>query len=368
MTKSTITRELLEEWVAQFEEDGGCDATDRQLEALIRQSLEAMDSEPAAPVAEVVSIYGDHEAFGEREIRPLVGIQQMPYGTKLYRHAQQPVVESEPVAEVLSNRPGNDTSTIDRALPVGTQLYRHAQPAPVVPEEATPDSIEILASARRRDHAVFQWDEDQRNAAADSWNACRAAMLQAKSLTSINPAPTLVSLPKNAKSLTGNSPVIGIDLASGPDRTVEVHYVVPPGYVVVPKEPTEEMLQASYREAAVYSPTTYRAMIAAAPQSPGSEHATVPGRWIPVSERMPEPGILVLVYTPPQPDDYPGDVRIGFDYIDPDGDDPTYWFNHAENYEHFYCVACDGMTGPSEKAPYTHWIPLPAAPQEVKGE
>ncbi|APV13476.1 hypothetical protein BWG70_07185 [Klebsiella pneumoniae] len=37
---------------------------------------------------------------------------------------------SEPVAEVLSNRPGNDTSTIDRALPVGTQLYLHAQPAP----------------------------------------------------------------------------------------------------------------------------------------------------------------------------------------------------------------------------------------------
>ena len=85
-------------------------------------------------------------------------------------------MDSEPVAEVLSNRPGNDTSTIDRALPVGTQLYRHAQ-QPVVPEEATSDSIEILASARRRDHAVFQWDEDQRNAAADSWNACRAAML-----------------------------------------------------------------------------------------------------------------------------------------------------------------------------------------------
>ncbi len=102
------------------------------------QERRKADSEP---VAEVVSIYGDHEAFGEREIRPLIGIQQMPYGTK---------------------------------------LYRHAQPAPVVPEEATPDSIEILASARRRDHAVFQWNEDQRNAAADSWNACRAAMLQAQ--------------------------------------------------------------------------------------------------------------------------------------------------------------------------------------------
>lgn len=42
--------------------------------------------------------------------------------------------------------------------------------------------------------------------------------------------------------------------------------VIPEGYVMVPKEPTEEMLQASYREAAVYSPTAYRAMIAAAPQ------------------------------------------------------------------------------------------------------
>ncbi len=41
-------------------------------------------------------------------------------------------MDSEPVAEVLSNRPGNDTSTIDRALPVGTQLYRHAQ-QPVAP-------------------------------------------------------------------------------------------------------------------------------------------------------------------------------------------------------------------------------------------
>lgn len=43
-------------------------------------------------------------------------------------------MDSEPVAEVLSNRPGNDTSTIDRALPVGTQLYRHAQ-QPVVRDE-----------------------------------------------------------------------------------------------------------------------------------------------------------------------------------------------------------------------------------------
>lgn len=40
----------------------------------------------------------------------------------------------------------------------------------------------------------------------------------------------------------GNSPVIGVDLASGPDRTVEVRYVAPPGYVMVPIEPTMAML------------------------------------------------------------------------------------------------------------------------------
>ena len=55
------------------------------------------------------------------------------------------------------------------------------------------------------------------------WNACRSAMLQA-----------------------GNSPVIGIDLAAGPDRTVEARYYSPPGYVMVPIEPTEDMVIAGF--------------------------------------------------------------------------------------------------------------------------
>ncbi|HBY1841925.1 TPA: DUF550 domain-containing protein, partial [Klebsiella pneumoniae] len=41
-------------------------------------------------------------------------------------------------------------------------------------------------------------------------------------------------------ALTGNFPIIGIDLASGPDRTVEVRYVAPPGYVMVPMRLTAE--------------------------------------------------------------------------------------------------------------------------------
>ena len=92
MTKSTITRERLEQLA---DNNTICKVSwDERIE-LAQIALAAMDSEP---VAEVVSIYGDPEAFGEREIRPLVGIQQMPYGTKLYRHVQPaPVVPVVPV-------------------------------------------------------------------------------------------------------------------------------------------------------------------------------------------------------------------------------------------------------------------------------
>ncbi|HIB5469001.1 TPA: hypothetical protein ACWXAD_004972 [Klebsiella quasipneumoniae subsp. similipneumoniae] len=81
-------------------------------------------------------------------------------------------MDSEPVAEVLSNRPGNDTSTIDRALPVGTQLYRHAQPAPVVPEKCPAEIRDLISSDT---DALFNDDDAQ-----EIWNACRAAMLKAQ--------------------------------------------------------------------------------------------------------------------------------------------------------------------------------------------
>ncbi|EOF7278783.1 DUF551 domain-containing protein [Enterobacter hormaechei] len=58
------------------------------------------------------------------------------------------------------------------------KLYT-APPVPVsVPDEATPDNIQILASTFAPCGVTYQWDRDECNAAADSWNACRAAMLQ----------------------------------------------------------------------------------------------------------------------------------------------------------------------------------------------
>ncbi|HDZ2125485.1 TPA: hypothetical protein RRZ98_003718 [Klebsiella pneumoniae] len=138
MTKSTITRERLEQLA---DNNTICKVSwDERIE-LAQIALAAMDSDPVG--------WTD-----EQELRD---------------------VEKDGCGYLFKANPITPHADPRRVI----LLYRHAQPAPVVPEEATPDSIEILASARRRDHAVFQWDEDQRNAAADSWNACRAAMLAA---------------------------------------------------------------------------------------------------------------------------------------------------------------------------------------------
>ncbi|WP_338743740.1 DUF551 domain-containing protein [Klebsiella michiganensis] len=126
--------------------------------------------------------------------------------------------------------------------------------------------------------------------------------------------------------------------------------VIPEGYVMVPKEPTEDMLQASYREAAVYSPTAYRAMIAAAPHDTPALNSlqsvdSIVGRWFPVSERMPEnkPGCYkYLVFETLN-------NRVNHDYWNvPDKGDEAFtpfWNYYGEH--------------------VTHWQPLPAAPQEV---
>lgn len=99
----TLSDSQLEEMIKSAVNSSAPLPPDEKFSQLISALRELQERRKAdsAPVAEVVSIYGDPEAFGEREIRPLVGIQQMPYGTKLYRHAQPVPVVPQDVLEAL---------------------------------------------------------------------------------------------------------------------------------------------------------------------------------------------------------------------------------------------------------------------------
>ncbi len=144
MAKPTITRERLEQLA---DNNTICKVSwDERIE-LAQIALAAMDSEP---VAEVVSIYGDPEAFGEREIRPLVGIQQMPYGTKLYRHAQ-PASEREQVRQEHAEW---SQETFGNVGPVGPlkHLSKEALEAAAEPDDLSEwaDMQFLLWDAQRR--------------------------------------------------------------------------------------------------------------------------------------------------------------------------------------------------------------------------
>ncbi|MGC6019451.1 DUF551 domain-containing protein [Klebsiella pneumoniae] len=80
--------------------------------------------------------------------------------------------------------------------------------------------------------------------------------------------------------------------------------------------------------------------LAAAPQLPGSDPATVPGKWIPVSERMPEDRISVILW-----DAEIGEVTSG---------------HYSHKTQTFY------HCGDAIENEITHWMPPPCAPQEVK--
>lgn len=89
------------------------------------------------------------------------------------------------------------------------------------------------------------------------------------------------------------------------------------------------------------------AMLAAAPQSPGSEPATVPGEWIPVSEQMPPSRHEVLV---------------GRWW----GEKPRWcckWATYIPGHPDAQSI---GWLIPGASWTPTHWMPLPAAPQEPK--
>ncbi|UIU17793.1 DUF551 domain-containing protein [Klebsiella michiganensis] len=207
-----------------------------------------------------------------------------------YRDMAKQGVESVPIWSVITD--------LERNI---APLYRHAQPVPVVP---------------------YDFDFDRFNDVV--WLECVASNPHMHSPTTSIIAR--VALELNKRILAGNSPVI------------------PDGYVMVPKEPTQAMCAAfndsdygrkSLRE-------RYVAMLAAAQQpqdEPQNIPEIIPG-WIPVSERMPEDRTQVILW-----DAEIGEVTSGH-------------YSH-KTHTFYHC-------GDAIQNEITHWMLPPCAPQEEK--
>ncbi|MDM9304842.1 DUF551 domain-containing protein [Klebsiella quasipneumoniae] len=273
MTKSTITRERAQ----QIFLGNGPEPSASEERELARMALAAMDSE-----SECLPLYYlQGHKDGLEWAAQLAEANHPETGDWLYDDPielakairkgpdmppAQPAADSEPVAWTWQHlKQWHVTNDEERARDLAWDgvkvepLYRHPQPAPVVPEEMTPEMMRSVQLNSELGAYAASNLSGAYDLFAELWKeACRAAML------------------------------------------------------------------------------------AAAPQSPGSEPATVRGKWIPVSERMPEGRTQVILW-----DDEIGEVTSGH-------------YSH-KTHTFYHC-------GDAIENEITHWMPPPAAPQEVKGE
>lgn len=291
MTKSTITREQAQQIIDAADEvitalagtndEVHKDDTDKMVRLwddlndrhappevvreLARMALSAMDSEPVAwengcdkavpaalrYLAENPRPIGGESSFNTAHLYQLAREIESMSKVSFYRHAQQPVVDADDNfyswfgREWAENYQYNQYTTAakqmlgvmaESAWIAATERQRQKQSVSV------PD-VKIYEDVP---YGVGRF-KTHRDCYCDGWNACRAAMLNHPS--SIQPN-TDAATGTEIKHPSSNSPVI------------------PEGYVMVPKEPTPEML-AVINEAIKSmrgSAATYARVLAAAPQ------------------------------------------------------------------------------------------------------
>lgn len=376
MTKSTITRE--ENIQAVFDLKAGYTlglADVEILKRVARIALGAMDSEPVAwsngcnksvpaalrYLAEKPRPRGGESSFNTAHLYQLAREIELMAEAPLYRHAQQPVVPfglhpdtqklvidfCTALAEKLYKaqlKYGYDADWKQDGWPSQCQAHFHQHIAKGDPRDVAAycafmwyhgwkteaaQTAPVVTFYRDGIEAAAKWIDKQREAydSEHGWSDPDTGAFEFGNDAQREYSSTLEELAEVIRALhqnAGNSPVI------------------PNGYVMVPKEPTAQMYDAGDRQ--MTTKQVWDAMLAAAPQpqnSPQNIPEIIPG-WIPVSERMPETYVNVLLT------DEHDDVCIG--QLEFEGD------------IYFYVV------GSTHRHKATHWMPLPAAPQEVKGD
>lgn len=325
MTKSTITREQLLEIIENDHVQCG------EASYLARMVLAAMASESECLPIDYLQGHKD----GLEWAAQLAEANHPETGDWLY---------DDPIELAKAIRKGPDMPP--------------AQPAPV-----GPDDVSIFEAAIEECKTCDSIDEHAWNhgvlAVIAKYESCRAAMLQASPVCSCPSGNGSLRWPCPVHP--GNSPAQSDCRPAQNHVSPEQNSVAPAqggNSLVIPDEMTpEEAHEIGYyygdpvnvfaRGANWMRQHIIDSTLAAATQSPGSEPATVPGKWIPVSERMPEDEQEVLTIN-----------KMGHRFV-------SFFDKHSG-------LFFDRLDAPAacciEHVLVTHWMPLPAAPQEVKGE
>lgn len=379
MTKSTITRERLEEirdccWM----DDLGLSMY--ELSELASMALVAMDSEPEYLPLDYLQGHKDGLEWAAR----LAEANHPETGDWLYDDPielakairkgpdmppAQPVADSEPdrnpvLAYADSYRDMAKQGV--QSVPIWSvitdlerniaPLYRHAQPVPVVPD----DVLAAIQKVARIRLDLNDFDGDRRGIADCLYDAeealievvnRRAAMLQAQSDDYGEP--------------TDDERIMAIEGIHNCERCSDGGWVI--GEMGITRcacgqadsSPVIPGAEQRIADAVELLQKAAPAMLADNSGSDGPlagrmKSPVIPDAWIPVSERMPDDDDFVYIW--PRPD-FGVELHVGqYCECSPKGDG---WY--AQVYEQNYGIEWHPIT-------VTHWMPLPAGPQGVKGE
>ncbi|CXC08121.1 DUF551 domain-containing protein [Escherichia coli] len=264
-------------------------------------------------------------------------------------------LEADPVKRVNSDQMRRVCLEANRHLDkydamakeVNKLLGRIAPPAPVVPEEATPENVEMLSGYV----STYKLTDSERDIAAEIWNACRTAMLQSGNFRESKNSSTN-NFREIAETST-NYPVIPSEVLSAILKVAKIRADFDDfdgdrrGIGDCLDEAEQELIvtinkYASQLAAEPIAPNDVREQTAI-PQVP-----VTPDGWISCSDRMPEKGQNVLI-----------SVNFDSSLVEP--------LICSARYTGSTFRRGDATIKPGngiEQA--THWMPLPEPPQEAK--